>query len=754
MIYSFTSAQNNCSYNFKGLVFDSITNTQLEAIIIFPEKNKTVFSNTSIGFSIDSVCVGSYEYYVELLGYKTIKATVYIPQTKKLDIYLAPATIDLKTFTKVEHKREEIEALNKIVLKDIELTKAQGTTLGEGLKSISGVNILSTGSNIVKPVIHGMHSNRILILNNGVRQEGQNWGSEHAPEIDTYLATSLSVIKGANAVRYGSDAIAGVILVEPKKLNDINKLGGEINMVGFSNGIGAASSGIIEYSPKKINAIKARVQGTMRKMGNVHTPNYILSNTGVIEKNYSAAFGYVKENYGVELFRSSFNTEVALFKGSHIGNLTDLDYAFTQAKPRKEFIDSFTYKIDRPKQLIVHELNKANAYYFSPRLGKFTFVYAYQTNKRSEFDAHRQRNNYEAAKNKPELQFNLTTQTADFIWEHHVIRGFSGSVGFTGLWQNNYYEGRNLIPNFLMQSYGAFAIEHFTKNKTEFEFGIRYDVRQMSVVKRRVDNSLYQPRFNYNVPSATFGIVHNGDKYLIKGYVGSAFRAPAINELFINGVHHGSAKFEIGDEGLKPEKAFNSSINLIYNANKIVSLQVEAYNNYIIDFIYQLPQKPPVLTVLGAFPTFVYKQTNARLTGLDAEVTIQIRKNINLTSKASLLYARNLQTNSWIELMPANRFDNTLKIALPKKYLVEFGAVYTQRQNRTNDNVDYAPAPKAYTLFNLNLVKSFTIKKTKMTTIIGGNNLLNTVYRDYMNSFRYYADDLGRNIYIKIKFNF
>ena len=747
-------AQTNCTYTFKGSIADAKTNAAVEATIILLVLQKNAIAQSNGTFSIDSICSGKLNFFIEYLGYEIYEGEVEIPQQKPLKILLVSKTTNLKTVVIEEHKREEIGALNKTTINSIELSKVQGNSIADVLKNITGVNILYTGNSIAKPVIHGMHSNRILMLNNGIRQEGQNWGSEHAPEIDPYIATNVSVVKGANAVRYGSDAIAGVILVEPKKLIDIKKIGGEINVAANTNGKGGATSGILEFSRKADSPLKARIQGTLRKFGNTNTPNYIMNNTGMEEKNYSGSVGYVKENYGAEFYTSSFKTEIALFRGSHIGNLTDLDKAFANTTPRPEFIDTFSYTISRPKQLISHQLYKFNSYYYNQRFGKFNFVYAHQNNNRQEFDAHMPRGTYGSASNKPELDFTLSTQTADFVWEHNTKKGFSGSAGASGMWQSNSYMGRNLIPNFLMHSYGAFFIEHYVKNKIEFEFGARFDARQMNVVKRNRNNQLYQPQFTYKVPSATFGVVFSATKFILKGYVGTAFRAPAISELFINGVHHGSARFEIGDEKLKPEKAFNSSVNFIYTASQKINFQVEAYNNYIVDYIFLLPIKPPVLTVLGAFPTFAYKQTTANLSGLDAEINYTISKIFALKSRTSILFARNVKQHNWIELMPANSWGNTLKITLPKNIFAEASAIYTARQTRTNANVDYAVPPADYLLFDCNILKTFETKKTKLTTIIGCNNLLNKVYRNYMNSFRYYADDLGRNIYLKIKLTF
>src|ERR1700749_1222227 len=121
----------------------------------------------------------------------------------------------------VTAKRLKKDQLNVVVSDTVggkALEKIPGLSPGKSLKSIAGVNSLQTGPSISKPVIHGVYSNRILILNNGVRQEGQNWGNDHAPEIDPFIATKLSVIKGAASLRYGSDAVGGVVLVDPKEM--------------------------------------------------------------------------------------------------------------------------------------------------------------------------------------------------------------------------------------------------------------------------------------------------------------------------------------------------------------------------------------------------------------------------------------------------------------------------------------------------------------------------------------------------------
>jgi iron complex outermembrane receptor protein len=262
-------------------------------------------------------------------------------------------------------------SMSKIELKEADLEKTRGLSLADALKEIPGVTTLNTGPTISKPIIQGMHSSRILIINNGIRQEGQQWGTEHAPEIDAFIANKLTVIKGAGSIKYGSDAIGGVILVEPKQLLDTAGITGEINVVGITNGQQAITSGILEGMLKKI-PLQWRVQGTLKRSGDLKAPNYYLSNTGFYERNFSWALAYKHKRLNVELFYSQFNTDIGILRAAHIGNLTDLANAFTSSVPA--YTSNFTYKINRPKQEVLHELFKVKSDYLINENSKLQLV--------------------------------------------------------------------------------------------------------------------------------------------------------------------------------------------------------------------------------------------------------------------------------------------------------------------------------------------------------------------------------------------
>ena len=317
-----------------------------------------------------------------------------------------------------------------------ELEETKGLSLAEALNKINGVTMLQTGSTISKPVIHGLHSNRILTINNGVRQEGQQWGNEHAPEIDPFIADKLIVIKGVDELRYGSDAIAGVILVEPKALRSIPGYAAEFNTAYFTNNRQYVVSGVWEQQLRKLPSFSYRLQGTFKKGANAATSGYRLNNTGSEEKNFSVTAGWRKEEFNTELFYSHFATKVGIFEGSHIGNLTDLENAIASSKPDDVFLGENTYKIQRPYQDVTHHLLKLKSIL---RKGdhKFNLLVAGQFNHRKEYDIVRNSN-----KTGPQLDLSIYTLSEDLSWEHPKKNNFTGIAGLSMMQQDNSYGGR------------------------------------------------------------------------------------------------------------------------------------------------------------------------------------------------------------------------------------------------------------------------------------------------------------------------
>jgi iron complex outermembrane receptor protein len=751
-----------CNYTLSGKVIDEHDKTPLMfATVYIKELERGSVSDDKGNYKVENLCKGTYTIIVSHLGCDPISETITLTKSVKHHFYPEHHSEELKEFSLEEKGYEQEISVAKKELSVKELNQSRGESLGESLKTITGVTSLNTGSSISKPVIHGLHSDRVLILNNGIRQEGQQWGNEHAPEIDPYIANKLSVIKGADGIRYGANAIAGVVLVEPRSLRDSSGMNGELNLAGASNGKLGVSSATLDGNIGKLKGLSWRLQGTLKRSGNVSTPNYYLKNTGLKEYNFSWALGFNKKKYGVETFYSQFNTDIGIFSAAHIGNLTDFQRATDADEPLESA--NFTYEINRPFQHIEHELFKVKAYWLTGDLGKLNFIYARQYNLREEYDKHLPRKDSLAALNLPELQFEITTHLGELSWKQNRKGAFNTQIGVATINQANTFEGREFIPAFIKYGTGIFLIEKWRSDdfKLELETGLRYDYVYQQVYKwnsREREYNSYD--YTYNNISGSVGAIYKpNDKLTTRVNFGMAWRPPNVSELFSDGLHHGAAAVEYGDTNLIAEKAYNTIIAVDY-VNKGFLLQVEGYYNHINNFIYLQPTIPATLTIRGAFPTFNYTQVDAALTGVDLKISYQFTNHLTLIGKTSFLNAYNLTANEWLVGMPANRFENILEYKLPKlKKLkgvyLEAGIQSVLKQNQIPANSDYSPPPNAYNLLSAGFGFGIPLaKKQQLIVDFKIKNLLNTAYRDYLNRFRYYADEMGRNYTLKLKLIF
>ncbi|MFN9111593.1 MAG: TonB-dependent receptor domain-containing protein, partial [Bacteroidota bacterium] len=238
-----------------------------------------------------------------------------------------------------------------------------------------------------------------------------------------------------------------------------------------------------------------------------------------------------------------------------------------------------------------------------------------------------------------------------------------------------------------------------------------------------------------------------------------AWRPPSVNELYVNGLHHGTANFEIGNPNLRSERAWNFSTQFKYNRDSSFSADITVYSNYIQNFINLVPVLPPTLTFRGAYPTFQFIQTNALLSGSDIRVSKNFGNYFNVNARVSLLLPYDVNAATWLQQMPAQRVDADIiwyfKSDHPKQSSISLNVAWVGRQNLVpEDSKDYLPPPDAYILTNIEYATLLHIKKNHLNFAVSIYNLFNTRYRDYMNRFRYFNDEAGRNIVVRLKIPF
>ncbi|MBT9393123.1 TonB-dependent receptor [Hymenobacter sp. NST-14] len=766
-----TQAQPACTLTLSGLVTDHESRTALPgATLVVLETQQAVQTDLDGHYHL-SLCAGTYRVQVSFVGYAPETIELRLNSATVRDFRLHPHAVLLRGALVRGERVAPPTTQATATLSGQALQTTRGQALGEALQRLSGVTAIQTGPGIFKPMIHGLHSNRVTILNNGVRQEGQQWGVEHGPEIDPFLASRLTVVKGAASVRYGSDAVGGVVLVEPQPLRDSAGVGGELNAVGMSNnGLGAAS-GTLEGNLRRLPALSWRVQGTLRKAGTMRAPGYYLKNSAFEERNFSGAAGWQREAYSVEAFYSQFNTRIGILPAAHAGNQADLLRAV--GRPRPLETTDFSYAIERAYQQVRHEVGKLTASLRTGTAGRLRLTLSQQADYRDEYDKFRPRNDNRATAGKPELSYINRTSTGELLWEHKAWQQFTGSFGLAGTYQANRYAAgsRQFIPFYTNKIGGAFLIERWQHGRWLLEGGLRLDYRDLAVRRGDRDSTgvffVDRSRFRYLTPAASLGATLEASPHLtLSLHSGLTRRAPAANERFSDGVHNGM--YELGNDlvpgaaPLTPETALNLGATATWHSNPRFNGELTVYQNRIRGFIYQVPLLPLVQTIRGTHISWQFLQTDATFRGLDLSATYLLTPQWQLALKGSAVRTRDTRADEWQVLMPADRAEASLRRnwsgTAPTSRLTAFyaqvGGVAVARQTRVPDNYearDLLAPPAGYALLNLELGGTVHWGRQPLEIGVMATNLLNHRYRDYLNRYRYFTDEMGRNVTLRVR---
>jgi len=787
---SFLSYSQSCNETLTGRIIDFHDGSPLAgAVLIVAGVEKFAQTDLDGNFKIENLCEGNYTLQVSHPECDTKAVQVSIPFQGIFNIRLEHHLEELDQVTvkgsaAIDYVATQLE--NRIEKEEIE--NLSYASLGDALKMLSGVSSLNTGSTVVKPVIQGLHSSRVLIMNNGVRMQDQEWGVEHAPNVDLNTAGSISVIKGASALQYGGDAVGGIVLVEPQRIIRKDSIFGTTVLTGSSNGRGGTLTSSLTKT--KESGWYGTLQGTLKRFGDFETPDYVLSNTGQFEKAASFRFGLNKFTYGFEGYYSFFNSETGILRASHLGNAQDLFSAINSDKPL--VINDFTYTIENPKQDVSHHLAKARFFKRMSNFGKLEMQYDFQFNNRLEFDIRRG-----GRGDKPAVDLELTTHTFSTDLSYDANSKFKANGGLLFRYQNNFANPdtgvRRLIPDYDKYDMGVYALGKYVLNEQWIlEGGLRYDYTHLDAKKfyrkslwesRGYDTDfpeivvedfgtqlLTNPVFDFHNVSGTLGFSYSFlDAYELVANYSLATRAPNPSELFSEGLHHSAARIEIGDLRFNQEVAHKVSVALSKTSG-MFQFTVNPFLNSINDFLIIEPSGVEQ-TIRGNFQVWEYKQKDAYLLGFDLDAIVQLTSQFEYSTKFSFVKGYEREDNTPLISMPPanlssmlqykNEHLNNLKLRLESHY------VFRQNEfpdtnfevflpiSETTEILDLSTPPEAYHLLNFNADADFNLFGERDLSVgLTVNNLFNTSYRDYLNRLRFFADDLGRNIVLRIKINY
>ena len=725
---------------------------------VYVEETQSGAASDSLGnFKLNGLCKGEYHLQFNHIGCET--RTLFISLVKdtviRINMHHHSELVD-EVMVHDHHSQHETSASSTVGQEAI--AETANKDLSEMLEEMTGVSSIKSGAGVSKPVVHGLSGNRVAILNNGIAQSGQQWGNDHAPEIDPYVAENISVVKGAGALAYPGGSLGGVVLIEPDEIKNDPHLHGNVNYIFQTNGLGHTLNARLEKYDKWA---AWRISATAKVIGDRSAPNYYLTNTGKREYNLAAQLEkHFNPRWEMKLYYSLFNTEIAILRGSHIGNLTDLEDAIGRDVP---FFteDKFSYGIGEPRQTVQHHLLKLESMHIFNEHQSFKLTYGGQVNNRKEFDVRRADRS-----DLPALSLLQWEQYLEGIYNHFFDHNRQLKTGIQLRLTDNTNNPETgilpLIPDYRAYKLGAFAIFQEEHKKILYELGARYDMNHLQVVTisqslpREIER-FYHTFHNYSLSS---GIRYRVLPQLkLNLNLGHVLRSPEVNELYSAGLHQGVSGIEEGNRNLKNEQSTKAVLSADWNVKKKLFVQLLGYYQYISNFIYLQPEDEFRLTIRGAFPLFSYQQTDATIAGLDALVSYEPIESIRLVAKYSFLQGDDVSNKQPLVYMPSNNLFGSFSYSFKdgekmKNTAVSVNGRYVFEQTHLNLNQDITPPPTGYFLLGANIGTTFKLKKTKLRCSISGDNLLNAVYQDYLNRQRYFADDLGWNVNVRLGLDF
>lgn len=780
----------NCQSTFFGEVKDFHDGTPIVgAAVYFENLNKYTTTDINGKFTIADICDGKLVMSISHLACDTKRLEVTVKGNSYQEVYMEHHIEELHEVKIDGHTTlTTAKSLQESILKTNVIERFSALSLGDALKQISGVSSINTGNTIVKPVINGLHSSRIIVMTNGVRLQDQEWGIEHAPNVDLNTAGSINLIKGANALAYGGDAIGGVIVMKPLNISLKDSLYGKMITSAQTNGRGYSFTSALTKTWEQGWYVNG--QATVKRFGDFEAPNYSLTNTGLDSKGLSLNGGFKTFEKGFNFYYSFLNNTIGILRAAHIGNISDLVNSLNSLQPLA--IRDFSYDINSPRQDVTHQILKADFYKRFKKFGRLEVQYDFQNNQRFEYDIR-----VGSDRDKPAIDLTLKTHTLrtnlKIDANNNTIYKFGLNVGYQNNFANPDTGVRRLIPDYNKYDFGVFAISNYKLNdKTQIDLGVRYDFTRFDAKKFYITSRwnnlgynsdfanividdlgtqlLTNPVFNYHNVSASAGISYqiNDENSLLFNY-GLSNRAPNPSELFSDGLHHSAARIELGDLRTKQETS-NRIASSYQLKNSQFNVNVEGFANHISDYIFIKPTGTEQ-TIRGAFPVWNYTQTDALLFGLDVTARYNVNNNWFLSNKTAFIKGRDLTQKQALIDIPSFKTINIVGYS-NKKWLgfnAELQSELVLRQNDFPDFnfetfipttqetvlVDVSSPPPTYHL--LHVQSDVTLKlstKTNLNVGLNITNIFNTSYREYLNRLRYFTDDLGRNFMLQVKLNY
>jgi len=702
----------------KGVITDINTDEVLAfANIYFPTLEKGGITNKNGEFTISNLPNGNHKIIISIIGYETYDAILTLPLKESLKIALFPSVIEMEEIilSTPFHKLQRNNVM-KVEQKKIGDLKSNGAiTLSEGINTISGVETISTGVSIGKPVIRGLSSNRVLVYAQGVRLENQQFGAEHGLGLNDAGVESIEVIKGPASLLYGSDALGGVLYINPERFAPSNTKSGDVSFNYFTNTQGFNTNAGYKTST---NNFKLILRGSITEHADYKTKTYRVTNSRFKEQDFKAALGYQASNFSTE-FRYNLNT-------SQLGIPETIGIQSTQKNPLL------------PNQNIQNHLFSSKSKLFLEN-SRFELNLGYIYINRKEFEEHDHVDQEDGDELlEAALHMKLKTFNYDLKYNLPKMGRFETIVGLQGMSQTNAnYVEEQLIPDATTNDVGLLATSHIHFETIDLQLGARYDNRSINV-----ENSFNKDFSSFN---GALGIKKDfNEKLTARINLASGFRAPNLAELTSDGVHEGTNRYEIGNNNLNNEQNLQIDVAIEYNIEHM-ELFINGFYNKVNSYIFLSPNG----NIIDDAPVYEYIQNAAKLFG--GELGLHFHPHpldwLHIENTFETVTGK-LQDGSYLPLIPANKITNTIRVEFEKNWFKKgYAFVKLLTYLKQNNISAFETLTPSYSLLSTGVGGTFNVFNNTLSLSISGNNLTNRAYVNHLSRLK--PDgiyNMGRNV--------
>ena len=751
-----------------GMVTDAVDGEPLTGVTIqITELSMATMTDIDGRYHFENLPLKSVTIQVSYIGHQTIIKKINLSETTHLDFVMreSNAMINEVVVTGIAGStllKESPAPVSIVTLRDLQTTSS--TNIIDAISRKPGMAQITTGSGISKPVIRGLGYNRIVTVNDGIRQEGQQWGDEHGIEIDPQSVRSIEILKGPASLMYGSDAMAGVVIFHGSPIVPNGKVQGAANMeyqtnnglLGYSLNIGGNQNGFVwntRYSGKLAHAYQNKYDG--RVLGSQFREN---AANGMVGINKQWGFSHLNLSY--------YHLTPGMIEGERDEVTGEFLMPVAMNGEATERIathhDLTTYGHGFPYQQIHHyKAVLDQSFYIGD--GTLKTLLGYQQNRRQEFEEVEE-------PDESGLDFLLHSINYDirYSWQNHA--GWKVNTGIGGMYQRSINKGEEyLIPDYMLFDIGAYATTGYNIGKWNLTGGLRID-------QRHLHSFALQERFeqfsrNFRALTGSIGAVCElRDDMRLRVNLARGFRAPNLSELGSNGEHEGTFRYEMGNNNLSPEYSWQADAGLDYTSS-VVSTQVSLFGNLIDNYIFA-HRIADIET--DDLPTYQFTQGDARLWG--AEVSVDIHPIEPLHFENSFSYVNAIQLHQpndrkYLPFTPAPRWVSELSYDLIRdgrvlnNTYVKLGLECNLRQNHFYEADETETATPSYTLLNFSVGTDIRSRNCTVCTVsVICDNLTDRAYQNHLSRLKY-ADvnaatgrrgiyNMGRSITMKVSVPF